>query len=373
MAGHDAQRTVTVTVTVAVALSREVAVVTGGYAERALSAHRALQRRFARGDGMLRRDGRLHRPGAVAHLWPAARAFVATLDLAGIAGGAPAELDAIIDAHLAALERYWDPRVRAYASDPPGARIGGDVYYDDNAWAGLALVQLERLRPTAAPLQRATALAAFARGGWSRDAGLPSPGGVFWVEQGRGVGARNHDRNAISTAPNAQLSVHLAELGADTPAAPDAAEMADWVTGALAAEGGLIRDKIRGDGTIDRATWSYKQGSMVGLLTQLGRLADAEALARRALDHYAATAYAGEPAAFVAIYLRNLLGLHHRTADPALRARIADTLRERADALWADARDGLAGRGAATLLDQSALVTLQALAAWDPADYNLIA
>jgi hypothetical protein len=31
---------------------------------------------------MLRRDGRLRRPGAVAHLWPLARAFVVAVDLA---------------------------------------------------------------------------------------------------------------------------------------------------------------------------------------------------------------------------------------------------------------------------------------------------
>jgi hypothetical protein len=257
--------------------------------------------------------------------------------------------------------------VAAYASDPPGARLGGDVYYDDNAWAGLALAQLERLRPGMAPRQRARALADFARSGWSDDAQLPSPGGVFWVEQGRGLGARNHDRNAISTAPNAQLILQL-----DAPGTPDASQMCDWVLSALTGESGLIQDKIRGDGSVDRAAWSYNQGSMIGLLAQLGRLSEAEALAVRALDHYDGRDYAGEPAEFVAIFIRNLLTLHARSGDEALRARIDATLRERSGAEWSRARDGIASGGRATLLEQSALVSLQALAAWDPARYELI-
>jgi hypothetical protein len=338
---------------------------------------------------MLRRDGRLRRPGAVAHLWPLARAFVAAVDLALMREGGPLELGAIVQARLAALERYWDPRVCAYASDPPGAWVGGDVYYDDNAWAGLALVQLERLRPSSAPLDRAAALAAFARAGWSHDPDLPSPGGVYWVQQGRGLGARNHDRNAISTAPNAQLILHLAALGADAGADgeaiaaggsgdrvgadPSPAQMADWVLSALAGETGLIRDKIRGDGAIDPATWSYNQGSMIGLLAQLGRVAAGETLAAGALDHYAARDYAGEPAEFVAIFVRNLLILHARSGDAGLRSRIEATVRERAAAEWSRARNGVAAGGRATLLEQSALVSLQALAAWDPADYDRLA
>jgi predicted alpha-1,6-mannanase (GH76 family) len=322
---------------------------------------------------MLRRDGRLRRPGAVAHLWPLARAFVAALDLALMREGGPVELGAIVQARLAALERYWDPRVSAYASDPPGAWVGGDVYYDDNAWAGLALIQLERLRPGGAPLDRAAALAAFARTGWSHDPELPSPGGVYWVAQGRGLGARNHDRNAISTAPNGQLILRLAALGGGADGDPSPAQMADWVLSALAGETGLIRDKIRGDGAIDPATWSYNQGSMIGLLAQLGRVAASETLAARALDHYTARDYAGEPAEFVAIFVRNLLILHARSGDSGLRSRIEATVHERAAAEWSRARDGVAAGGRATLLEQSALVSLQALAAWDPADYDRLA
>jgi hypothetical protein len=340
------------------------------YAQRARDAHAAMVARFERADGTLRRDGTLHLPGAVAHLWPLARALVADLDVAGIPGSAPDALTSAIQRRLAVLERYWDDRGPAYASDPRGRlgdRIGGDIYYDDNAWVGLALTQLQRQRPQIGRLDRARQLAAFARAGWDDDPAAPSPGGVFWVQQDRGRGPRNHDRNAISTAPNAQLILHLEALGVRGPGGPPSAlRLHDWVAGALTGPGGLIRDKIRGDGTIDQVTWSYNQGTMIGLRAQLAQRDASRDLATRALDHYGHTAYAGEPGAFVAIFTRNLLVLHARCDDAALRARITAALCERADAAWARA----AGR--MTLLEHSSVVSLQALAAWDPADYGLI-
>jgi Glycosyl hydrolase family 76 len=349
-------------------------------ARRALDGHASMCARFARSDGSLRRDGPIHLPWTVAHVWPFARAFIATLDVAGMP---PAlregfDADAVIRPRLNALERYWDERGPAYASDPPGrfTRLlgGGDIYHDDNAWAGLALVQLARQRPGHSRLDRAAALAEFARAGWDTEPGAPHPGGVFWVQQGRGLGARNHDRNAISTAPNAELILHLEALGegrADSE--PDPAEMARWVIDALGNGHDLIRDKIRGDGTIDPALWSYNQGSMLGLLALLvdrgddapRRLREAEAIARAALDHYERRRYEGEPVEFVAIFMRNLLQLSARSADESLTRRIAQALAERAKAAWPIS-------GTATLLQHSATVTLQALAAWDPADYRLL-
>ena len=234
---------------------------------------------------------------------------------------------AVIRAHLAALERYLDPQQRpvAYRSDPVGTRWGGDRYYDDNAWIGLGLIQLERLRPGTAGLDRARELFAFACQGWDQRTGVPAPGGVFWVEQGRGVGRRNHDRNTVSSAPNAQLGLHLALLGAaGDPEIAAAERMIAWVHGSLTAEGGaLFRDKIRGDGSIDRALWSYNQGSMAGaelLRHRLGRdgaLARAQAIARAVLA-WPPERLRSQPPAFNAILLRNLLGVAGAGGDSAL-------------------------------------------------------
>ncbi len=366
------------------------------YAARAAQAYDVMQRRFCAAEGLYRRDGLWrHLPGA-AHLWPFARAFVATLDLSGVDPGLISgfDADAAIAERLAALERYWDrtSELSAYSSDVIGTRVGGDRYYDDNAWVGLALVQLERMRPGTGLLHRAEDVFSFAVAGWDRREDVLHPGGVFWVEQGVGAGKTNHDRNTVSNAPNAQLGLHLTELGrplAATRGSVDPEAMYEWVNAALDAgrDGdhpgtGLYWDKIRGDGTFDRALWSYNQGSMIGTNVLLHRLASAaqteylhraEAIARKALAHYA-DRYEEQPPAFNAIFFRNLLLLHPATADRELRDEILAAMCGYADRMWARQRGRHPLRNAGgTLLDHSALVQLLALLAWDPDEYRRLA
>ena len=372
----------------------------GVYAARAARAYAAMQRRFRTRDVLYRRDGKLRLPGTAAHLWPFSRVLVATLDLAGIADELTADIgaDVAVAASLRALERYWDPSgdPPAYSSDVRGARLGGDRYYDDNAWVGLALVQLERMRPGSGYLDRAEELFRFAASsGWDRRA-VPNPGGVFWVEQGRGAGTMNHDRNTVSNAPNAELGLHLAELRDRRLTAPEsivAEEMYEWVLATLDASResdlpgtGLFWDKLRGDGTLDKTLWSYNQGSMIGANVLLARrggdsraeyLGRAEAIARKALAHFGRDGYERQPAAFNAIYFRNLLLLHAATGDAALRAEILETLRRYTDHAWYETRDRRDlfhfSDGGVTLLNQSAMVQLLALLAWDPGAYGRLA
>jgi predicted alpha-1,6-mannanase (GH76 family) len=374
------------------------------HAARAVRAYAAMRRHFLRRDELYRRDGRPRLPAAAAHLWPTARAFAGAVDLLGVhselLGGFDAE--SAVTAHLRALEAYWDAAAElpSYASDVIGSRFGGDRYYDDNAWVGLALVQLERLRPGRGHGQRAQTLFRFAVAGWDARPDVPSPGGVFWVEQGRGTGRRNHDRNTVSNAPNAQLGLHLAELAdgsSDARGSARAHDMYAWVNGTLdagrdagAPATGLFFDKLRGDGTVDPTLWTYNQGSMIGANVLLARqagaggastaggpyLARAEAIAANALRHYAG-AYERQPPAFNAILFRNLLQLHVATVDAGLREGIRDAMASYAEAAWNAHRDRhdrfRFGRGGPTLLDQSAMVQVFALLAWDPGDYGAVA
>jgi Glycosyl hydrolase family 76 len=358
-----------------------------------------MQSRFYTRHGLYRRDGLVHRPRSAAHLWPFVRAFVATLDLAGV-NEVPVngfDADAAIAARLATLERYWDPAGPgyAYSSDIVRTRSPADRYYDDNAWVGLALIQLERMRPGGGRLERAADLFRFAVAGWDRRTNVPSPGGVFWVEQGRGAGVRNHDRNTVSNAPNAELGLHLAELTGLSAGAPDSVgpeEMYGWVNTTLDAglddnspAAGLFWDKLLGDDTLDQALRSYNQGSMVGANVLLARrggeaqaryLARAEAIARAALRHYGGR-YEEQPPAFNAIFFRNLLLLHAATDDLNLRTQIRQAMQGYADGAWSERRDRRDrfhfSRAGVTLLDQSAMVQVLALLAWNPGDYRRLA
>ncbi|MDQ6804223.1 MAG: glycoside hydrolase family 76 protein [Actinomycetota bacterium] len=325
--------------------------------------------------------------------------MVATLDLAGVDPGLTDgfDPDAEIADRLKALERYYDPdsEYPAYASDPIGTRFGGDRYYDDNAWVGLALVQLERLRPGGGHLDRAEELFRFAFGGWDRRTDVPSPGGVFWVEQGHGVGAKNHDRNTVSNAPNAELGLHLAELEGATcnpPGPIGADDMYEWVLATLDASRdgdapatGLFWDKLRGDNTIDKMLWSYNQGSMVGLNVLLARrggdsaggyLARAEAITGKALRHYADGGLERQLPSFNAIFFRNLLLLHAATGDDGLRSEILGTMRGYAEWAWRERRyrgDHFDISDQDGLLDQSGMVQVLALLAWDAGSYGKLA
>jgi len=380
------------------------------FAERAVRAHAAMELAFLREDGMYRRDGLLARFGATAHLWPFVRALVATLDVAGIdpalTGGTdrapvPAfDADAVIERMLGALERYWNNRpgfLPAYASDPPGgSRFGGDRYYDDNAWVALALIQRHRSavgRFSPSQLSRVVELWEFAQAGWSREPSQPS-GGVFWVEQGHGLGLRNHDRNAVSCAPNAQVGLHLADLGMTAASRVAPQEMFSWVIEQLdAGDDGLgpFYDKLRGDGSLDQTVWTYNQGSMIGASVLLGRRAAttgyeaaaatwvrrAEAIARRSFQYFGASGLQLQPPEFNAIYFRNLLLLHDASADDELRDEIIATMTAYADWLWNRCRrddDRIRpGRRGFNLLGQSGAVQIFALLAWDPDAYGLIA
>jgi predicted alpha-1,6-mannanase (GH76 family) len=149
---------------------------------------------------------------------------------------------------------------------------------------------------------------------------------------------------------------------------------------------GLFWDKLRGDGTIDRTLWTYNQGSMVGANVLLARrpgaeegarhLKRAEAIATKALEHYT-DGLQRQPAAFNAILFRNLLQLHAATADTGLRTRIRATMESYADTAWTayrDRRDRFRfSGGGVTLLDQSAMVQIYALLAWEPEDYARLA
>jgi Glycosyl hydrolase family 76 len=362
------------------------------YAGQAVQAYQLMLERFRKRDGLYRYDeGPPVR--AAAQLWPFARALVATLDIAGIGDALPEHLDVdgLIEEHLQTLERYWDPAGPrpAYCSDITGARRRGDRYYDDNAWVGLALVELERLRPGSGHLDRAEELFQFAVSGWDQ-----AQGGVFWCEQGRGTCVRNHDRNTVSNAPNAEIGLHLADLGRGQEAgAIGPKEMSQWVLDNLDASRdgespgtGPFWDKIRGDGTIDRAIWSYNQGSMVGVNVLLARteaqqrdthLALAEAIARKALNRFAGTYGQGSPA-FLAIFFRNLLLLYEVTTDQGLRGDISAAMSEFGQIAWSRAQTGRKGilglgGGGPKLLDQSAFVQVLALLAWDPDSYGRLA
>jgi hypothetical protein len=156
-----------------------------------------------------------------------------------------------------------------------------------------------------------------------------------------------------------------------------------WI--ASGPEAGLYHDKVLGDGQIDPSQWIYNQGVPIAAGVMLHRvtgdptyLEHAEQTAEAALTWYGARQYAGQPAIFVAIFFRNLLQLAALNGASSYRtAMLAYIDRAWADPAIHDPSTHLLrfeGPGTpCTLLDQSAIVQMLALAAWSEAQYPLLA
>ena len=351
----------------------EVEIAHATWPARALAGYAALQRHFALPDGASFRE---HAPALptdqrYAYLWPFSQAWMAALDLAAYTGDRAALAQAR-RLHESFFAHYWD----SAAVPPSGAAYpvsagGGDVYYDDNAWIGLALVRLAQLDDDHRALTDAARVFTFVASGWDDDASHPAPGGVLWT-----LAASNHsrDRNTCSNGPGAQLGLALAELARDRRAHDAGRRMYAWAEATLRDPAdGLYWDHIKRDGTIERTKWSYNQGSMLGAATLLAELAGeptlldrARALGEAAVAHYAAgdRLWAQDPA-FNAIFFDNLhtLGVALERHDfylPLLTAY--------AERAWAgrEPRTNLCHfgqRGRVDLLTQSAAVRIFALLA----------
>ncbi len=93
----------------------------------------------------------------------------------------------------------------------PPLGSGGDRYYDDNAWLGLALVRHHELTGDPVLLRLAERVFPFVVSGWSTEASWEIPGGIRWKEP-----ASNRSRNTCVNGPAAELAARLHEKTGDS-------------------------------------------------------------------------------------------------------------------------------------------------------------
>jgi uncharacterized protein YyaL (SSP411 family) len=317
--------------------------------------------------------------------------MAATLDVLGLPG-AGGRYAADVQDRVKGLAHYWNPTPTSHnppsppaPPSPPGYASyvipplggGGDIFYDDNEWIGLASIQQYRMTGDSAALERAKAIFTLVRYGWDDDASHPDPGGTYWT-----MAPWSHDRNTISNGPGAELGLHLFSITNDKSYLDHSILMFDWANKYMLAPNGLYWDHVDLAGTVEKTQWSYNQGVMLGAAALLYRatgtrsyLDQATTLAQHALDFYqqGGRLYT-QDVIFNAIFFKNLLLLSAVRPNPRYRSAMqsyADTL--------AQAVDGSTGILAVQpynpvdLLVQSGYIQLQALLAWDPKDYELLA
>jgi hypothetical protein len=343
------------------------------------------------------------------YLWPFSRALAGTITLSGIpsalVGGASYQAD-VVD-RLTGLSRYWDststgPGYDSYPPAPYGG--GGDKYYDDQAWIGLAAA--ENYAMTGDPTSLADAKNVFNfvyPGGWAAGASFES-GGMYWVQQGVGVGLTNHDRTTTSAAPNAETALLLENFDPANAATYDAgaSAMYGWVNHYLynvatnptdpnapnpnydPTQPALVFDKVTGSNPIDETLYTYNQGTMIAANVReyqktgnSAYLSNAEAIANTALSTFNEAYYIDHSAAFNAIFFRGLLILYSAISDSNLQSNIIQTIQTYADDAWNNYRgsSGLFSFPSSSgpgyqLLDQGAMLQIYAMLAWNPGDYG---
>jgi Glycosyl hydrolase family 76 len=333
-------------------------------ARRLYSSSRHL---FGRRRCLLRRDYET--------LWPFADAWSAICTWASLEQQPLAE--SVLPTLFSGLAAYHRSRVRALdAEGPVGFEsvvvpplgTGGDVFFDDNAWLGLALLRHYELTQDHRALTLSRRLFQLVTTGWSSDGSWGSPGGIRWKEPASSV-----SRNTCSNGPAAELGALVHQRTGDPDAFEWSVRIYDWVRSALLGPQGLYFDRIAPDGTLTTDVWSYNQGTMIGagvLLHGLSGdrdyLAQAIATATASLNRFSVPALVAQNAAFNAVFFRNLFLLDRVVPNPAYR-QLAHAYAAEMWRAHRDPRTGLFRGGESPLNDSAPLVEIYSMLAGAPA------
>ena len=356
-------------------------------ATRAEATYAALQRYFAVGDG----TGLVREQFPVAvgdnpysYEWPFSQVHVAALDLTGMPGARGAAHQGELTVRKAGQEQYWNAAggltgKPGYASGvlPPNG-TGGDFFYDDNEWVGLADMQTFLASDDAASLRRAKQIFRLVVSGWDTDPTHAKPGGVFWTQA-----SWSTDRNTVSNMPGAELGLRLYQVTHDPYYLSWATKMYDWTNRWLQRPDGLYADHLALDGTVEPTVWSYNQGVPVGVNVLFHEithdpkyLVEAQRIATASMSYFVAQGRLdSQPAPFNAIFFKNLLLLDAATGSTQHRRAMADY----ADRLWRTVRNPATGLfsfstppGTTQAIEQAAMAQIYAVLAWSPSRWNIL-
>lgn len=344
---------------------------------RAIESYRAMQDYFYLPDDNLYHES-YPSEGHYSYAWPYGQALNATLDMGALSTFGQHYSDDITN-RLNGLQNYWNEMKQPNGYDsyvrPPYGQ-GGDIFYDDNEWIGLASLQHYYMTGNKKSLQRAKDIFKLVVSGWDDNPNHPAPGGVFWTQA-----SWSHDRNTVSNAPGAKIGLNLYLITKNPYYLHWAKKMYNWVHENMLAPNGLFWDHIDLEGNINKVQWSYNQGTMIGanvLLYQITQkdlyLKRAESIATKAIHYYKKDnrLYA-QSSAFNAIFFRNLLKLSTINHNQ----NYLKFMNDYAENVWQNNRDEKTNLFIFTgdrskLLLQSGMVEIYSLLSWKKKQYKLI-
>ena len=287
------------------------------YAQSARAAGRDMDRLIAhfRSDhGLLSGSGAPH-----AYVWEQAQATAAAIALTKVPATS-ARGHWRLNTLMQAFPEYWDPSWSppAYDSYALDSNPTPWLYYDDNGWVGLDMIDAYATTGNHTYLRQAQYVYDFMAGGW--DNGGPGPhGGIYF-----GVKSFMRDRNAITNSLAIQLATRLYQATGQHGYLQFAEKAYRWMDQTLRRHDGLYADHIDSSGVVDWDVVSYNQGMMIGAnvllynATHQTRYLDrAEAIAKASYKTFhAGNTLHQQRAIYDAIFLRNLEMLNQLRPNP---------------------------------------------------------
>lgn len=183
------------------------------------------------------------------YLWPLCALIQADVEMARLASA-----DRGLEATLSLIEKYRDTRPPApgYASYVP-ALGGGDRFYDDNQWIGIALMDAWLQKPVKKYLDISEEIYRFMMTASDTLTG----GGLYW-EEGKPT------KNTCSNGPGIILAMQLHKATGNKKYLKTATDLYQWVNRYLRDPEGLYYDNMdTRTRRVDEKRYSYNTGTMI--------------------------------------------------------------------------------------------------------------
>lgn len=188
--------------------------------------------------------------------------------VAGIADGTNSKLNAarkeclkLIDKSYNVLQKYQHQKILGAYTASEYFDGNNDIYYDDDAQVGSALVYMYRGTGQQKYLDNAIEVLQFLMSGYNRDPSLAKGGGMFW----------NYPRtyvNACTTSETALVALRVYEHVKNEKYLGFAIECIEWELATLRdPSDGLVWDGINPvDNSISKTKYSYNSGTLLSAL-----------------------------------------------------------------------------------------------------------
>lgn len=153
------------------------------------------------------------------------------------------------------IAKYYDTRPPApgYASYPPEFG-GGDRFYDDNQWIGIALMDSWAVEGEQMQLDKAAEIYRFMMTAYDTAGG----GGLYWQE------GKMNSKNTCSNGPGVILALQLYKATKQKAYLDTAMMLYNWTNEHLLDADGLYFDNISIPGRkVDKKKYSYNTGTMM--------------------------------------------------------------------------------------------------------------